>query len=185
MTRSLATTLNVISLYAVALVLIAAFAAQLLLHELPCPLCLLQRIQFAMLAIGPIMNVRFGPRPSHYALSLFAAATGFVVSTRQVLLHILPGDPGYGTALFGYHYYTLALIGFAAAIVLIGVMLLFDRQFELETSAPKFDAPDWPATIAVWLVIALTLLNVLSTLLECGFGACADNPEVYELLRGR
>src|ERR1700752_834406 len=179
MTRSLAITFNVIGLYATALVLIVAFAAQLWLHELPCPLCLLQRIQFAMLAIGPMMNVRFGPRPSHYALSLFAAAAGFAFSTRQVLLHILPGDPGYGTALLGYHYYTLALIGFAAAIVLIGAMLVFDRQFETET-APKFDAPDLFATIAVWLVIALTALNVLSTLLECGFGACADNPVVYE-----
>jgi hypothetical protein len=36
---------------------------------------------------------------------------------------------------------------------------------------------------AVWLVIALTALNVLSTLLECGFGACADNPVAYELLK--
>ncbi|MFX7567084.1 disulfide bond formation protein B, partial [Acinetobacter baumannii] len=89
------------------------------LHELPCPLCLLQRIQFAVLAIGPIMNVRWGPRPSHYSLSLLAAAAGFAFSTRQVLLHIMPGDPGYGTALLGYHYYTLALIAFAACIVLI------------------------------------------------------------------
>ena len=182
MTRSLAVTFNALGLYAVALVLTAAFAAQLLLHELPCPLCLLQRIQFAILAIGPIMNVRWGPRPSHYALSLFAAAAGFAFSTRQVLLHIMPGDAGYGTALLGYHYYTLALIGFAAAIILISVMLLFDRQFEPE-AAPKFDAPDLFAIIAVWLVIALTALNVVSTLLECGFGACADNPVVYELLR--
>jgi disulfide bond formation protein DsbB len=182
MTRSAAITLNALGLYAIGLVLAAAFAAQLLLHELPCPLCLLQRIQFALLAIGPIMNVRWGPRPSHYALSLFAAAAGFAFSMRQVLLHILPGDPGYGTALLGYHYYTLALIGFAVSIVLIGVMLLFDRQFEPE-DAPKIDAPDLFATCAVWLVIALTALNVVSTLLECGFGACADNPVVYELLR--
>jgi disulfide bond formation protein DsbB len=182
MTRSAAITLNALGLYAIGLVLAAAFAAQLLLHELPCPLCLLQRIQFALLAIGPIMNVRWGPRASHYALSLLAAAAGFAFSTRQVLLHILPGDPGYGTALLGYHYYTLALIGFAVSIVLIGVMLLFDRQFAPE-DAPKFDAPDLFATCAVWLVIALTALNVVSTLLECGFGACADNPVVYELLR--
>lgn len=185
MTRSQAITLNALGLYGIAAVLIAAFAAQFWLHELPCPLCLLQRIQFAMLAIGPILNVRFGPRPSHYALSLFAAALGFAVSGRQVLLHILPGDPGYGTALFGYHYYTLALIGFAAAIALISAVLLFDRQFEPEAFAPKFDAPNWFATIAVWLVMALTGLNVVSTLLECGFAACADNPEIYELLRGR
>jgi disulfide bond formation protein DsbB len=182
MTRSVAITLNALGLYAISLVLAAAFAAQLLLHELPCPLCLLQRIQFALLATGPIMNVRWGPRASHYALSLFAAAAGFAFSTRQVLLHILPGDPGYGTALLGYHYYTLALIGFAVSIVLIAAMLLFDRQFEPE-AAPKFDAPDLFATCAVWLVIALTALNVVSTLLECGFGACADNPVVYEMLR--
>src|SRR6478735_4709324 len=133
MTRSLAITLNALGLYAIALVLIVAFAAQLVLHELPCPLCLLQRIQFAVLAIGPILNIRWGPRPSHYALSLLAAAAGAAFSTRQVLLHIMPGDAGYGTALF--------------------------------------------------LVIALTALNVASTLLECGFGACADNPVVYELLK--
>ena len=70
MTRSLALTLNALGLYAIALVLLVAFAAQLVPHELPCPLCLLQRIQFAMLAVGPILNLRFGVRPSHYAVSL-------------------------------------------------------------------------------------------------------------------
>src|SRR5215813_13613638 len=182
MTRSIAVTLNALSLYAVAFVLVAAFAAQLYLGELPCPLCLLQRIEFAMLAIGPMLNVRFGPRPSHYALSLLVAAAGATVAMRQVLLHIMPGDPGYGSALLGHHYYTWAFIGFATAIVLLGVMLLFDRQFE-EDDAAK------PAPIglfvhaAVWLVIALTALNVVSTLLECGLAACPDNPIDYQLLK--
>jgi disulfide bond formation protein DsbB len=183
MTRALAMTLNVLGLYAVAAVLAGAFAAQLLLGELPCPLCLLQRIAFAMLAVGPILNVRYGSRPSHYALSLLAAAAGAAFATRQILLHILPGDPGYGTALLGYHYYTWALIAFAVAILLISAMLLFDRQF-----APD-DPPQRPghfASLAVWLVIALVALNVVSTLLQCGFGACADDPVVYEMLkRGR
>jgi disulfide bond formation protein DsbB len=182
MTRAFAVTLNALSLYAVALVLAAAFTAQLLLHELPCPLCLLQRLQFTVLAIGPIMNIRWGPRPSHYALSLLAAAIGMAFSTRQVLLHIMPGDAGYGTALLGYHYYTLALIGFAAAIVLLAAMLLFDRQFEPDGAAPPVASAF--ARAAVWLVIGLTALNVVSTLLECGFGACAENPVVYELLKG-
>jgi disulfide bond formation protein DsbB len=182
MTRAFAVTLNALSLYAVALVLAAAFAAQLLLHELPCPLCLLQRLQFTMLAIGPILNIRWGPRPSHYALSLLAAAIGMAFSTRQVLLHIMPGDAGYGTALLGYHYYTLALIGFAAGIVLLAALLLFDRQFEPESAtAPVAGAF---ARAAAWPVIGLTALNVVSTLLECGFGACAENPVVYELLKG-
>jgi disulfide bond formation protein DsbB len=180
MTRSIAVTLNALGLYAVALVLAAAFAAQLLLQELPCPLCLLQRVEFAMLAIGPMLNVRFGPRPSHYGVALLVAIAGAVVAMRQILLHIMPGDPGYGSALLGFHYYTWAFIGFAVAIILVAVMLLFDRQFAED---------DKPAPIglfvhaAAWLVIALTALNVVSTLLECGFAACPDNPTDYQWLQ--
>jgi hypothetical protein len=35
----------------------------------------------------------------------------------------------------------------------------------------------------VWLVIALVALNVVSTLLECGFAACPGNPVSYQLLK--
>ena len=179
LTPARAVALNILALAAVALVLAAAFGAQLVLHELPCPLCLLQRIMFALLAVGPVLNIRFGPRPSHYALSLLVAVAGAAVSARQVLLHIMPGDPGYGTALLGYHYYTWALIGFVAAIVLIALVMLFDEQFA-PMPAP---AAGGVARMAIGLVIGLVALNVLSTLLECGLAACADNPVVYELLK--
>ena len=62
-------------------------------------------------------------------------------------------------------------------------MLLFDRQFEDEGRADNSTRPACSRHAAVWLVIGLTALNVVSTLLECGFGACADNPVVYELLK--
>src|SRR6187431_2718486 len=163
MTQTRAITLNALSLYAVALVLAAAYAAQFILHELPCPLCLLQRILFAALAIGPILNIRFGPRPSHYAMSLLTAVAGAVASTRQVLLHIMPGDAGYGSALLGYHYYTWALLGFVAAILLLAAILLFDRQFEEDKSVLPATGGAF-AQIAVWLVIALTSANVVTTL---------------------
>jgi disulfide bond formation protein DsbB len=182
MTQTRAIALNALSLYALAGLLTAAFAAQLLLGELPCPLCLLQRVLFATLAVGPILNIRYGPRPSHYAMSLLAAVAGAVVSTRQVLLHILPGDAGYGSALLGYHYYSWALIGFITAIVLLAAILLFDRQFE-DDGAIQLVAGGVLAYVAVWLVIGLTALNVVSAFLECGPRACADNPIVYELLQ--
>lgn len=182
MTPARAVALNALSLYGVAAVLAAAFAAQFALNELPCPLCLLQRIMFAALAIGPILNIRFGPRPSHYALSLLAALIGATVSARQVLLHIMPGDVGYGTAIFGYHYYTWALLGFVAAITMISLVMLFDRQFGKDDTAPITSAGMF-AYLAVWLVIGLTALNVVSTLVECGLSACAENPVVYELLK--
>jgi uncharacterized membrane protein YuzA (DUF378 family) len=75
-----------------------------------------------------------------------------------------------------------ALIGFAAAIVLLAAILLFDRQFEDDGAARPVVTGAF-ARCAVWLVIGLTALNVVSTLVECGFRACADNPVVYELLQ--
>jgi len=114
---------------------------------------------------------------------LFAAGAGAVASTRQVLLHIMPGDPGYGSALLGYHYYTWAFIGFAVAIVATAIMLLFDRQFVDDGGTPP-DATGAFARTAVWLVIGLTAANVVSTLLECGLAACPADPVAYELLKG-
>lgn len=180
MTRSIAITLNALGLYAIALVLAGAFAAQLLLDELPCPLCLLQRCLFALLAAGPFLNIRYGPRPSHYALALLTACAGATVAARQILLHIMPGDPGYGSALLGYHFYTWAFIGFAAAIVLIAIVLLFDAQFHADSAARPVDVF---VRGAVWLIIGLTVLNVISTFVECGYSACPDNPTTYKLLR--
>jgi disulfide bond formation protein DsbB len=180
MTRSIALSLNALGLYAIALILLVAFTAQLVLHELRCPLCLLQRIQFAMLAVGPILNIRFGLRPSPYAVSLLTAVAGAAFAARQILLHVMPGDPGYGSALLGYHYYTWAFIGFAVAIGALPAMLLFDGQFR---EADKPQPVGAFARTAVWLALGLTALNMISTLLECGFGACPDNPVVYELLK--
>ena len=108
--------LNAIALYGIGAVLAAAFYFQIALHELPCPLCLLQRVGFAALAIGPILTLRLGPRPSHYGLILIAALVGAAIAGRQILLHIAPGDPGYGSAILGYHFYTWAFVCFVAAI---------------------------------------------------------------------
>ena len=57
------------------------------------------------------------------------------------------------------------------------------RQFAADDKAPPV-AIGWFGRAAVWLVIALVAPNVISTLLECGFGACPDNPVSYQSLKG-
>lgn len=179
MTPRLAITLNALALYVIAAVLLAAFYFQIARGELPCPLCLLQRVAFTALAFGPVLAVRYGPRPFHYGLAIVAAVCGAVIAGRQILLHILPGDAGYGSALLGYHFYTWAFLCFVAAILAAAVMLLFDEQFEGDVPAqPRSNFE----TAAVWLMIAVTLLNAGSVLLECGFGSCPADPVDYELL---
>lgn len=187
MTRNQALQLNALGLYGISAVLAVAFAGQIILNEPPCPLCMLQRMQFALLAAGPILNIRYGPRPSHYAMSLLAALLGAAVAARQIALHILPGDPGYGSALLGYHYYTWAFMAFAISMVLIALVMLFDRQFEREPSLSAATSTTTGGSVlirlSVWLVIILVGLNVVSTVAMCGFEACPSDPTDYRLLR--
>jgi disulfide bond formation protein DsbB len=177
MTPAPAVKLNAIALYAIAAVLLAAFYFQVALGELPCPLCLLQRVAFTALAVGPVLTLRFGPRPAHYGLIILAALLGAAVASRQVLLHIMPGDTGYGSALLGYHFYTWALVCFVAAIAASAVLLLFPGQFA--ESAPPLGPLE---AAAVWLMLILTLAKGVSALLECGFTWCPDTPVHYQLL---
>lgn len=178
MSIRLATSLNALALYAIAGILLAAFFFQIVLHELPCPLCLLQRVGFAALAIGPVLTLRHGPRPAHYGLVIVAALIGAGIAGRQILLHIAPGDPGFGSALFGYHFYTWAFICFAAAIAAAAAMLLAEGQFEDRGAAPELGLFE---IAAVWLVIAVTLANALSVFAQCGFGSCPADPTHYQL----
>jgi disulfide bond formation protein DsbB len=173
--------LNVVALYAVLAVLAAAFFFQLIRNELPCPLCLLQRIAFTLVAAGLVLNLKFGPRAQGYGLILLAAAFGFVAAVRQVLLHIAPGDPGYGSPVLGLHYYTWAAIIFAVAIVATAVVLLFDRTLRADDTPRRLGAA---ATAAIWLALAVTVAEAGSALVECGFAECPDNPVAYELLPG-
>lgn len=182
MTPQIARSVNVLFVLAVTLILIAAFGVQFAKGELPCPLCLLQRLAMFGVGAGALLNVRYGVRPRHYGLSLASAIFGGAVAGRQVLLHIAPGDPGYGEPLFGLHLYTWSFIAFVTIGAILSVMLWFDRQFD----DAAISAPAYPRISAAVLLLfcGVAIANVLTTLLLCGMGACPDNPTHYEWLSG-
>lgn len=180
MTPALSRNLNALGLLAISAVLAVAFFDQLVFGDLPCPLCLLQRAGFVGAGVGLALNVRFGPRPSHYAMTMLAAAVGCAVSMRQMLLHIAPGDAGYGDPLLGLHFYTWATIVFMAIILGCAVMLLFDGQFTFELPERAWSKL---ALAAVVVALLLALGNGVSTVLECAGGLCPDNPTTYQLLQ--
>jgi disulfide bond formation protein DsbB len=180
MTPALSLRLNALGLLAVSAVLIFAFADQLFLADLPCPLCILQRAAFVVAGFGLALNLRFGPRASHYALLLIGALAGAVIASRQILIHIVPGTGTYGYELLGLHFYTWAFVVFVVMVLGTAVMLLFDRQFaEDEGSADRLSAF---SKVAFVLFGLLALGNGLSTVLECAGGLCPDNPTGYLLL---
>ena len=114
----------------------------------------------------------------HYAMVIAAALGGMLASGRQVLLHIAPGDPGYGTTLLGLHFYTWSFIAFVALIAFCVLMLSADRKWG--DSMLKKQVP-----LAGWLVMALffviVLVNLGGTTLECGFGPC---PTIRQAISG-
>lgn len=181
MSPDLSRTLNALGLAAVCVVLIVAFADQLLFGDLPCPLCILQRAGFLGVAAGLALNVKFGPRPSHYAVMLISSLAGAAVSLRQTLLHIVPGEGAYGDAFFGLHFYAWAFIVFMVCVAGTAAMLLFDRQFADGLRPPARIGALGGIMVALGLLLAFA--NGASTVLECGGGLCPDNPTSYLLLQ--
>ena len=120
--------LNALGLILVDTVLALAFVDQLWFRDLPCPLCILQRLGFIAAGFGLALNMIFGPRPSHYGMTILGAATGAAISIRQILLHIVPGSGSYGNDILGLHLYTWAFIAFALMIIGSALLLLDDRQ---------------------------------------------------------
>ncbi|WP_346838174.1 disulfide bond formation protein B [Microbulbifer sp. SAOS-129_SWC] len=173
--------LDSLALLGLAAVLWFAFVWQLLYRELPCPLCLLQRAAFGMAGIGLLMNLRFGERPMHWGVVVLSALGGVVSSARQVLLHIAPDDPGYGSPFLGVHFYTWALLAFVVLLVYCGLRLLLGDAVEDDAVPRRLDVPGRLAAVAFVAVLAI---NVVSTTLECGLGACPDNPTDYLWLKG-
>ena len=112
----------------------------------------------------------------HYAMTIAASLGGMVASGRQVLLHIAPGDPGYGTTLLGLHFYTWGFIAFAALIVFCVVMLSADRKWGDNVLKRPVSAL---GVVVMALFFIMVLGNLGSTTLQCGFGPCPDNPTSY------
>ncbi|WP_200797213.1 disulfide bond formation protein B [Microbulbifer donghaiensis] len=170
--------LDCLALLGVSAVLWLAFVWQLRLHELPCPLCLLQRVAFAMVGVALLMNLRFGIRPLHYGIAVLSALAGTVSAGRQVLLHIAPGDTGFGSPFLGLHLYTWALLAFLLLLVYCGLVLLSDTV-DSEARPRKLSTL---ARIAAVAFLSILMINLVSTTVECGFGPCPDNPTDYKWL---
>lgn len=171
--------LNTLALLGVCGVLAAAFGLQFVFHELPCPLCLLQRVAFIAVGLGFLLNVRFGSSSAHYGMVLIGAVIGASMSLRQVALHIVPGSGEYGSALFGLHLYTWGFVGFATTVLFVGFLLFLEARAARQAAGPR---NGFLAGAASWLFVALVAANLFSVLLECGVGPCDDDPTYYQLL---
>lgn len=165
-------------------VLLGAFGAQLK-GDMPCPLCILQRMAMLLCVAGPAwLLARSWKREVDaidyaqcYGASIIAALAGATMSGRQVLIHIAPGDPGYGEPMLGMHLYSWAFVVFATVILVSGLhMLVLPRRAERLPFAGA-------SRVVVGLALAIAALNMVAVFFEEGFHlVLPDNPTEYRLL---
>lgn len=175
---------------AYAVVILMAISTQFVgAKDMPCPLCMLQRMAMVLIGIASIWIIgqaRKGILTASsyvrcFGLMIVAALLGMSMSGRQILLHITPGDPGYGGTVLGLHLYTWAFITFAIVLLYSGIMLtLTDRTLPV---APSSRGLRLLSSVLVWVFIAVIAANVVLVFAEEGFSwYLPDDPSRYELL---
>lgn len=161
---------------------------QFVLKEFPCPLCMTQRISMVLCALAQayiICRIRISHQ-LHWrdfaigqGMTLCAAIGGTCMSIRQILLHIVPPDPGYGTPILGLHIYTWACLVFVAEIVVVAINLLLVPKNAENVKLPF----GWFSRTILALLAVMILALAAGTFIEQGFHwRLPDNPERNELL---
>lgn len=176
---TLARIINILALVGLLGVLAGSLHLQLGIGEQPCPLCLVQRSGMIGLAVGPVMNLLWGMKAQHYAISILAACAGAAGSVRQIFLHVAsPTDSGYGPEFFGLHLYTWAFVTFAVGVVGCAVLLFWNTPLVCGDEGMSKQAGALRAiTYAVITAVFLDLLVItVSVIPECGLGMCPDDP---------
>ncbi len=181
MSGDLSRLLNAVGLLGIGTVLALAFIDQIWFRDLPCPLCILQRVGFFAAGFGIALNIVFGPKPSHYGVAIIGAVGGAAIAMRQILIHIVPGTGSYGNPVFGLHLYTWAFIAFVVIVVGCAIMLLDDRQFS-RVEPMSVRLKPFPLS-ALLLFLVLAVANIFSTIALCGAGFCPDEPKDYILFQ--
>lgn len=172
--------LNALDVLGIGIILFIAFLLQFTLKELPCPLCILQRIGMLGIAFGFLLNVRYKIHPGHYTLSLLATVLTAFIALRQIVLHIIPGTGAYGAPILGLHLYTWVFILCVVAIVYISLLLSVSLQYHGRIERKPHRAFRILSYCAFVLLLGMAISNAISTYLECGFAECPDNPITYQ-----
>jgi disulfide bond formation protein DsbB len=180
-------TLDRLALLAMLLVLAAILTAAMVMQyaqgEIPCPLCLLQRVAMFGCCFGLARQLRDGASERGTGITLIFAILLLVISVRQTLLDLFP-RPGHdyiGSAVFGVHMPVWSV--FIAVALLLGFAIRF-ALFGAPRSVPE--PPDSPiARIARGLVIYVAVIcaiNFVSVIVQCGMDECHTTG--YRLLNG-
>ena len=141
--------------------------------EIPCPLCLLQRVAMFGVCFGIVHHFRRGYDARNIGVALVSALMLLVVSVRQVLINIVarPGHAYPGSAVLGLHMPVWSVI---IALAVLAALATTVTIFDSTSSTASRPSPilGWFGNAIGFYVIALCGINLVSVVLQCGLGAC-------------
>jgi disulfide bond formation protein DsbB len=178
-------TTDALALAGVCLCLAVAFVYQLVLGELPCALCNLQRVAFMIFGGGLLLNLRFGISPWNYVLSAAGALVGSLVALLQMFVHVLPGTPPTGSAFLGLHMYTWTYVILTVAVVytLLSIATYAANAASTRTQALQPTGDPVGKTLLSAVFLFLVGANLVSAFLENGFHPFkAGGQQHYQML---
>ena len=154
-------------------ILTMAMVLQYVGKEIPCPLCLLQRVTMFGICFGIIRHFRAGYDGRNIGIGLVWALFLLLISVRQVLLNIVfrPGHAYPGSAVLGLHMPVWSVvIAFAVLLAFAAPLAMFGSD-RLAATPPSLLLERIGGVVGLF-VIALGLINLVSVILQCGLGAC-------------
>lgn len=163
-------------MFVIAAILTTAMVLQFIKGELPCPLCLLERLAMFGVCFGIMRNFRHGFAYRNTGLSLLWTIFLLVVSVRQSLLDVYP-RPGHayiGSPIFGLHMPVWSIVIALALLTAyaIKVTLVGNDAFMRTADIATFPRLKRAADAVSLYVIAILLINAVSAVVQCGFGEC-------------
>lgn len=159
---------------AIAAVLTAALFMQYGEGELPCPLCLLQRVAMLGVCFGPLQNFRSGFSDRNLGYSLLFSVFLLVVAVRQTLLDIYP-RPGHeyvGSAVLGVHMPVWSVVIAVVLITAFALKLCTIGSEDGLRAPPANSVVGRLAMVISLYLIAVALVNFGSVVVQCGLGEC-------------
>ena len=159
---------------AIAAVLTAALFMQYGEGELPCPLCLLQRVAMLGVCFGPLQNFRSGFSDRNLGYSLLFSVFLLVVAVRQTLLDIYP-RPGHeyvGSAVLGLHMPVWSVVIAVVLITAFALKLCIVGSEDGSRAPPANSVVGRLAMVISLYLIAVALVNFGSVVVQCGLGEC-------------
>jgi len=163
-------------LFAIAFILTAALIMQLLYHEIPCPLCLLQRVAYLGIGFGIILNLRNGYSMRNEGLCLIMIIVLLMISTHQTLLDIYP-RPGHqyiGTSILGLHMPVWSIV-FSIIFLLSDALrfsLLSYGDYLKQAHLSLHPTLQLMSKSIIWIIISIAAINLILSFLQCGFDGC-------------